>query len=99
MPLHEDFNATGSSKKISLSRGVYLFECWGASGGDDGSIKGGSGAYVSGRITINKATDFYVYVGKKGVHGTTASFNGGGRGSSNGASGGGATDIRLIDNQ
>ena len=36
---------------------------------------------------------------KKGVHGLIPSFNGGGIGSNTGASGGGATDIRLIDNQ
>ena len=94
-----EFNATGTSQKLSLYRGIYKFECWGASGGDESPIQGASGAYVSGVLTITKHIDFFVYVGKKGVHGTNPSFNGGGRGSNYGASGGGATDIRLVDNQ
>ena len=99
MSLRQEFSATGSSQKISLFPGLYLFECCGATGGDSGSAKGASGAYVSGVINIKTLTNFYVYVGKKGTHGNSSSFNGGGRGSNNGASGGGATDIRLVDKQ
>ena len=99
MFLRKIFNATESSQKIVLPRGTYLFDCWGASGGDINSIKGSSGAFVSGKISISEKKTFYIYVGKKGNNEISRSFNGGGRGSSYGASGGGATDIRLVDDQ
>ena len=98
MYFKQEFNATGASQKLSLYRGVYVFECWGATGGDADKIKGASSAYVNGTITLFKHTVFYVYVGKKGKKGTSPSFNGGGKGSIRGGSGGGATDVRLINN-
>ena len=91
--------------EVSLPRGIYKFECWGAQGGTgrtDGVLKfhGGNGAYVSGIINIEYLTNFYLYIGGKGGHasstsGTSASsgWNGGGRGGidtrDNDASGGG----------
>ncbi|EAX95587.1 hypothetical protein TVAG_370910 [Trichomonas vaginalis G3] len=58
------------------------------------SIVTGKGAYVSGIIKINQVFDFYVYVGEKGkLNGAT--FNGNSQ--QNEISGGGATDIRLIN--
>ena len=82
-----------------MNFGRYLIECWGASGGDEKNAKGASGAYVSGVLTIYNHIDFYVYVGKKGANGKSFSFNVGGRGSTTGSSGGGATDIRLVDDE
>ena len=99
MGFYQEFSATGSPQKLSLQRGTYKFECWGASGGDESNTKGASGAYVSGVLSINRRINFYLFVGKKGEHGAMPSFNGGGRGSERGASGGGATDIRLINDE
>ena len=84
-----------------LNPGRYLFECWGASGGDE--TNGGYGGYISGVIRVNKTTNFYVVVGSMGVY-NYGGFNGGGAGgvginvanpSPNGYGGGGATDIRT----
>ena len=90
---------------IELTKGKYLFECYGASGDDS---LGGKGAYTSAFATIDKHSTFYVYVGGKGSNinydGTIAlgGFNGGGNGGkalnktySSGGGGGGASDIRL----
>lgn len=93
--------------------GNYKIELWGAAGGSayynrDGSgdlIEGGRGAYTTGIITLDAGDILYVYTGRIGRNGTAdtvsqATFNGGGTGGSKyqgGASGGGATDIRLIN--
>jgi hypothetical protein len=76
--------------EINLPRGVYLFECYGASG--DNTDHGG---YTSEIIRINKLTTFYTYLGKKGTLNGVSTYNGGGKGTSSGYSGGGSTDIRL----
>ena len=65
MPKIKEFNATGSSQKVTLYRGVYQFECWGASGGDEGTIKGASGTYVSGVLSLYKRTVFMSMLEKK----------------------------------
>lgn len=89
---------------ILLKKGLYLVECYGASGGDSTKSKGGYGAYVSGIIRIKKATRAYLFIGSKGhLLLGKPTFNGGGRAhvttndESQGASGGGSTDIRLIN--
>ena len=89
---------------ITLNRGSYLIECYGASGGDTERSIGGYGAYVSGVIKLKRETQFFLFIGSKGhlIRGEQA-FNGGGRphilanSESHGASGGGSTDIRLIN--
>ncbi|HHN8464569.1 glycine-rich protein [Clostridioides difficile] len=92
-----NFNAVNSAQEIILKPGKYKFECWGARGGALGTpfesgFYYGYGGYCSGEITLKKETTLYLYVGIDGRKGYN--FNGAGYG--NGASGGGATDIRLI---
>ncbi|WP_131068687.1 glycine rich domain-containing protein [Clostridioides difficile] len=92
-----NFNAVDSAQEIILKPGKYKFECWGARGGALGTpfesgFYYGYGGYCSGEITLKKETTLYLYVGIDGRKGYN--FNGAGYG--NGASGGGATDIRLI---
>jgi hypothetical protein len=88
-----------------LGEGIYIFECWGATGGVL-QTSGGRGSYVSGRIKLNYTTNFFLFVGEKGVaKGTEQTFNGGGGTHYNASStvykhaysssGGGSTDIRL----
>lgn len=98
---------SGSSKSITLPKGVFTLEVWGAQGGDnkDGAL-GGRGGYSIGTLTLAEDTAVYLYAGQKGLS-TTAkgtitgnAFNGGGKGSSNvtnyaNGSGGGASDIRI----
>ena len=96
---------------ISLDKGAYLFEAWGASGGT-GDF-GGKGAYIKAIINLQKTTSFYIYVGGKGGDSTqeksilNGGCNGGGHGGDgwvsssssysyySGGGGGGATDIRT----
>lgn len=87
---------SGSAKQITLPKGQYKLECWGAQGGyRSSSSRGGNGGYSVGILNLTQKTVVYLYVGGAGNTGKTAGgFNGGGRRSSyNG--GGGGTDIRI----
>lgn len=105
-----NFDYTGAVQTVTLPKGIYKLECWGAQGGNgyysDSSISrtASFGGYSTGIINLNKPTTIYVYVGGAGTkYSTNASggFNGGGACySSNGRymnSGGGGTDIRVKD--
>ena len=86
---------------------TYKIECWGASGGnsytDGGSytntVYGGKGGYCSGWITFPFGSNVYFYVGQSGENTREETFNGGGSSGSMhyGRSGGGSTDVRLIE--
>jgi hypothetical protein len=87
--------------ELFLDPGTYELEVWGASGGQFGSIPRGLGGYAKGTITLRERTKVYVHVGSQGSDTSTGSgtqgCNGGGYSAGNGRSGGGATDIRLIN--
>ncbi len=86
--------------------GTYTIECWGASGGDANYYSGnlaGRGGYVSGKISWNEDDTFYIYIGGAGTRTYKyegfvgyGGYNGGGTASNTGCGGGGATDIRLV---
>ena len=95
---------------VNISKGVYLVEGWGASGGGNPATSKGKGAYAAAKIRLSKTTSFYITIGGEGETSTGFSqqkfkggCNGGGDGGigksdkeySNGSGGGGATDIRL----
>ena len=92
---------------VTLGKGYYSFECWGASGGHDLLSEGSKGAFVSGYIRLWGEQQFFLFVGAEGQKNSLEeSFNGGGGAffstqhtysSSSACSGGGATDIRLIE--
>ena len=97
-----NFEYTGDVQTITLPKGKYKLECWGAQGGyRSSSDKGGKGGYSVGTLTLTEETTLYVYSGGAGNTVTTVSssiypggFNGGGyrcifKG------GGGASDIRI----
>ena len=83
---------------ISLKKGKYRFELWGAQGGDSRYVNekrnrensGGKGAYVAGTISLRSSHYFYLYVGGKGENQTSldelvyskGGYNGGGKGGS-----------------
>ena len=72
-----------------------MFECWGAQGYHD--ERGGKGAYVKGSLFLNKTTNLFLFIGKKGVYtASSPAFNGGGTGQTGG---GGATDVRFVDGE
>lgn len=90
---------SGTYKIITLPKGQYKLECWGAQGGyRNDSTQGGKGGYSVGTITLTTATTMYLYSGGAGNTGrANGGFNGGGlRDSYNG--GGGASDIRIAAN-
>ncbi|MBQ9243520.1 MAG: hypothetical protein IJ165_09940 [Proteobacteria bacterium] len=111
---HQTFSYTGSPESVVLVPGTYLFEAWGASGGgtiDEGVFhepETGFGGYTAGKLTIEKPTTIYIYVGGQGANAklnqasVPGGWNGGGTGSwdttDNEAAGGGggATDFRLV---
>lgn len=100
-----DFAYTGTAQAISLPRGQYIIECWGAQGGyRSSSDYGGKGGYSVGTLTLTQSTDLYIYVGGAGNSSTTrlsnnssiyeGGFNGGGH-RYDYKGGGGATDVRI----
>lgn len=87
---------TGAVQSVILPKGIYKLECWGAQGGYRSSATyGGKGGYSVGTITLDEETEVFIYVGGSGNTGkTNGGFNGGAsRTTYNG--GGGATDIRI----
>lgn len=102
---------TGNVENITLPKGTYKLECWGASGGygQTSSISGGLGGYSVGNITLTRSSDIYLLVGGEGsnVNVTGVTVNGGFNGGGNTrigndsypcGSGGGASDIRIGSN-
>ena len=97
-----NFDYTGAVQTVTLPKGTYKLECWGAQGGyRSNSSYGGKGGYSTGTLTLTQKTTIYIYVGGSGNSVTSASnsiypggFNGGGY-RYNYKGGGGATDIRI----
>lgn len=93
---------TGSYKTITLPKGKYKLEVWGAQGGMLTNV-GGKGGYSYGQLSLNEDTILYLYAGQcPGCTGTNsysastaAGWNGGGSTSRYGGGGGGASDIRI----
>ena len=106
-----NFPYTGAIQNITLPKGVYKLETWGAQGGTYSSYYGGAGGYSVGIITLAEDTNLFIYVGgQPAANSSTSSgnssaggFNGGGTAvghqysgtSSYSQGGGGASDIRI----
>lgn len=86
---------SGAVKSITLPKGRYKLECWGAQGGT-GYNTGvpGKGGYSVGTLSVTEATECFLYAGGSGANSSAGGFNGGGRRTTYGG-GGGASDIRL----
>ena len=93
---------SGAVKSITLPKGQYKLEVWGAQGGYRSSTTyGGKGGYAVGTINLTAKTTVYLYAGGAGNTPTTATssiypggFNGGGyRYGYKG--GGGGSDVRI----
>lgn len=91
-----NYDYTGAVQTVTLPKGIYKLECWGAQGGyRSSSIYGGKGGYSVGTITLTKETNVYIYVGGSGrTGGISGGFNGGGQ-KHRYYGGGGASDIRI----
>ena len=105
-----DFQYTGESVPFTLDPGKYLLICNGARGGSAMYKNVNYGGTSMGVLNLKKTTKFYAVVGGNGGSGTSGSvvgaggFNGGGNGGRScnnawmtGAGGGGASDIRLYE--
>ena len=88
------FSYTGAMQTYEIPvSGTYKVELWGASGNTWKTASNpGSGAYVSGQITLTAGSNLYVYVGSNAT-----AFNGGSIGGDTSGTevGGGATDVRI----
>lgn len=87
-----NFNYTGAVQSITLPKGTYKLECWGAQGGNrsqdsaSATVTGsGLGGYSIGTLTLTQLTTCYIYVGGQGGMSSSTSnvkveggFNGGG---------------------
>lgn len=105
-----NFDYTGAVQSITLPKGTYKLECWGAQGGYSSSNSGievgmgGKGGYSAGTITLNQKTPIYIYAGGVGsISGNGKADGGFPNGGSSWASntsegaggGGGSSDIRI----
>lgn len=88
-----NFAYTGSVQEITLPKGRYKLQCWGAQGGNvSGSYTatGSKGGYSEGILTLTEPTTIYVFVGGQGTSSSTSSTSG----TANGGWNGGGASIR-----
>ena len=84
------YNYTGSPQYVTLAKGKYILETWGAQGASYSTYQeGGKGGYSYGILTLDKTTTIHITVG--GTNG----YNGGGNKGQTYSSGGGATHMAL----
>lgn len=100
---------TGNVQSVTLPKGIYKLETWGAQGGTYSSYYGGLGGYSVGTLTIENDTTLFIHVGGQPASNssnrvqTNGGYNGGGKGYNRyysstytyGQGGGGGTDIRI----
>lgn len=96
------YDYTGGSQTFTAPvSGIYKLEVWGAQGGSSNSNDiGGKGGYSTGNVDLSKDDTLVINIGGQGNTPETGNggYNGGGnggQGSTLGAGGGGATDIRF----
>lgn len=76
-----NFGYTGSVQQVTLPKGRYKLQCWGAQGGTSyasSSGAGSKGGYSEGIITLTETTTFYIFVGGQGSRGSSSSLVNGG---------------------
>lgn len=89
-----NFAYTGSVQEITLPKGRYKLQCWGAQGGNvSGSYTatGSKGGYSEGVLTLTEPTTIYVFVGGQGTSSSTSSTSG----TANGGWNGGGSSVRY----
>lgn len=82
-----NFAYTGSVQQVTLPKGRYKLQCWGAQGGNvTGSYTatGSKGGYSEGVLTLTEPTTIYVFVGGQGTSSSTSSTSGTANGGWNG---------------
>lgn len=89
-----NFAYTGSVQQVTLPKGKYKLQCWGAQGGSvNGSYTatGSKGGYSEGVLTLTKTTTIYIFVGGQGTNSSTSSTSG----TANGGWNGGGASVRY----
>ncbi len=88
-----NFAYTGSVQQVTLPKGKYKLQCWGAQGGNvSGSYTatGSKGGYSEGVLTLTEPTTIYVFVGGQGTSSSSSSTSG----TANGGWNGGGASVR-----
>lgn len=105
-----NFGYTGSVQEITLPKGKYKLQCWGAQGGNvtgTYAVNGSKGGYSEGVLTLTETTKLYVFVGGQGTSYTSSAtqtstsvvnggWNGGGAGRRTSRYNSGDTDGRSF---
>lgn len=76
-----NFGYTGTVQQITLPKGKYKLQCWGAQGGTSYGSSNGAGSkggYSEGVIKLTGTTTFYIFVGGQGSRGSSSSLVNGG---------------------
>lgn len=87
-----NYDYTGTVQQVTLPKGKYKLQCWGAQGGSvtgTYSATGSKGGYSEGVISLTQTTTLYIFVGGKGSDISTSNTSGIVNGGWNG--GGGAS--------
>lgn len=82
-----NYDYTGNVQQVTLPKGKYKLQCWGAQGGNvSGSYTatGSKGGYSEGVLTLTKTTTIYIFVGGQGTSSSTSSTSGTANGGWNG---------------
>lgn len=89
-----NFAYTGTVQQVTLPKGKYKLQCWGAQGGNvSGSYTatGSKGGYSEGVLTLTEPTTIYVFVGGQGTSSSTSSTSG----TADGGWNGGGASVRY----
>lgn len=76
-----EFDYTGKVQEVTLPKGKYKLQCWGAQGGTSYGSSNGAGSkggYSEGVLTLTEKTTLYVFVGGQGSRGSSTSLVNGG---------------------
>lgn len=106
----KDFEYTGGVQEVTLPKGTYKLECWGAQGGNvtgTYAATGSKGGYSEGVLTLTETTTLYIFVGGQGASYTSSAsqtdttvlnggWNGGGAGVRTSRYNSGGTDGRSF---
>lgn len=71
-----NFGYTGDVQSVTLPRGRYKLQCWGAQGGSvtgTYASTGSKGGYSVGELTLTEETTLYIFVGGQGTSYTSSS--------------------------
>jgi len=88
-----NFAYTGGVQQVTLPKGRYKLQCWGAQGGkvEGNNVDGSKGGYSEGVLSLTKTTTIYIFVGGKGTDSSITELSG----TANGGWNGGGASVRY----